>query len=543
MANKPEVEAAWWRGAVLYQVYPLSFCDSNGDGYGDLPGLISRLDYIAALGVDGIWISPFYPSPMKDFGYDVSDYCGIDPRFGTLADFDRMIARAHTLGLKVIIDQVWSHSSDAHPWFRNSRSSVDAKYSDWYIWKDAQPDGTPPNNWLAVFGGGAWTWEPRRRQYYLHHFLPSQPQLNLRNEKVLAALFEAAAFWLDRGVDGFRLDAIDHAFHDEKLSDNPPRGHKETPVKPYAFQQHLHDMMQPEMTGFLERIRAFTDRWPGRVLLGEVSAEGDSLRRSARYTDGRHKRLHTAYALGFMRRDFTPEVFRDAIRELQEEGEGWITWAFSNHDVVRAVTRWGASAEPMSFARLLMALLLTLRGNACLYQGEELGLPEPELAFDDLRDPYGIAFWPEFRGRDGSRTPIPWQENAPHAGFSSAERTWLPLPAEHRALAVDRQERDPASLLHSWRRFLRWRKSHPALVEGNLEILASPASVLAFDRSRANERILAAFNFAPEAVRMPLPPGCRALAGHGFDANLSGQELVLPGHGVFFGSFERRQTP
>jgi alpha-glucosidase len=263
MANKPQVEAAWWRGAVLYQVYPLSFCDSNGDGYGDLPGLISRLDYIAALGVDGIWISPFYPSPMKDFGYDVSDYCGVDPRFGTLADFDRMIARAHTLGLKVIIDQVWSHSSDAHPWFRNSRSSVDAKYSDWYIWKDAKPDGTPPNNWLAVFGGGAWTWEPRRRQYYLHHFLPSQPQLNLRNEKVLAALFEAAAFWLDRGVDGFRLDAIDHAFHDEKLSDNPPRNHKETPVKPYAFQQHLHDMMQPEMTGFLERIRAFTDRWPG----------------------------------------------------------------------------------------------------------------------------------------------------------------------------------------------------------------------------------------------------------------------------------------
>ena len=540
--NKPKVEAPWWRGAVLYQVYPLSFCDSDGDGYGDLRGLISKLDYIAALGVDGIWISPFYPSPMKDFGYDVSDYCGVDPRFGTLADFDQTIERAHALGLKIIIDQVWSHSSDAHPWFRNSRSSADVEYSDWYIWKDARPDGTPPNNWLAVFGGGAWTWEPRRRQYYLHHFLPSQPQLNLRNDKVMAALFEAAAFWLDRGVDGFRLDAIDHAFHDEKLRDNPPRSDKETPIKPYAFQQHLYDMMQPEMTRFLERIRAFTDRWPGRVLLGEVSAEGNSLRRSARYTDGGHKRLHTAYALGFMRRDFTPEVFRKAIREVQEEGEGWITWAFSNHDVVRAVTRWGASVEPMSFARLLMALLLSLRGSACVYQGEELGLPEPQLAFDDLRDPYGIAFWPEFRGRDGARTPMPWQQNGPHAGFSSAERTWLPVPPEHRAFAVDRQEGDSASLLHSWRQFLRWRKAHPALVMGELETLASPSSVLAFERSLGTERILAAFNFAPEPVHMPVPPECRALPGHGFEAKLSGRDLVLPGHGVFFGSFERREA-
>ena len=515
--NKPQAKALWWRGAVLYQVYPLSFCDSNSDGYGDLPGLTSKLGYIASLGVDGIWISPFYPSPMKDFGYDVSDYCGVDPRFGTLADFDRMIERAHALGLKIIIDQVWSHTSDAHPWFRNSRSSADAEYSDWYIWKDAKPDGTPPNNWLAVFGGGAWTWEPRRRQYYLHHFLPSQPQLNLRNEKVLAALFEAATFWLDRGVDGFRLDAIDHAFHDESFRDNPPCRHEQTPVKPYAFQQHLYDMMQPEMTGFLERIRAFADGWPERVLLGEVSAEGDSLRRSARYTDGRHKRLHTAYALGFMRRDFTPEVFRQALREVQEEGEGWITWAFSNHDVVRAVTRWGARAEPMSFARLLMALLLSLPGSACIYQGEELGLPEPELAFDDLRDPYGIAFWPEFRGRDGARTPMPWQANAPHAGFSSAERTWLPVPPEHRALAADRQEGDPSSLLKCWRQFLRWRKLHPALVQGEFEIRENSSSVLAFERSLGPERIFAAFNFGPEAAHIPLPAGCRPLTGHGFE--------------------------
>ncbi|HXV22804.1 MAG TPA: alpha-glucosidase [Alphaproteobacteria bacterium] len=539
MAIEHGGRADWWRGAVLYQVYPLSFCDSNGDGFGDLPGLASRLEHIASLGVDGIWVSPFFPSPMKDFGYDVSDFIGVDPRFGTMADFDGMISRAHELGLKVIIDQVWSHTSDAHPWFRDSRSSADAAKADWYVWAEPKPDGTPPNNWLSVFGGGAWNWEPRRRQYYLHHFLPSQPQLNLRNEAVMAALFEAGAFWLDRGVDGFRLDAIDFAFHDLALRDNPARPRPDRPARPFGLQHHLYDMIQPEMFGFLGRIRAFVDRWPERALLGEVSSEGEALHRCALYTDAKGTRLHTAYTLGLMRREFTPEAFHQAITEAEREGDGWVTWAFSNHDVVRAVTRWGAGAGQGSFARMLMALLLSLRGSVCVYQGEELGLPEAELGLEDLRDPYGIAFWPEFRGRDGARTPMPWQEGAPHAGFTTAERPWLPVPSAHHSLALDRQERETDGLVHAWRRFLRWRKIHPALISGSIRMLSGSAPVLAFERGLDGERILAAFNFSACPIRMALPESaCVSLAGHGFEAELSGGELALPAHGVFFGSLE-----
>jgi alpha-glucosidase len=539
MAAQRTDRADWWRGAVLYQVYPLSFCDSNGDGEGDLPGLTSKLEHIASLGVDGIWISPFFPSPMKDFGYDVSDYCGVDPRFGTLADFDRMIALAHALGLKVIIDQVWSHTSDAHPWFRNSRTSAGADKADWYIWADPKSDGTPPNNWLSVFGGSAWSWEPRRRQYYLHHFLSSQPQLNLRNEAVVSALFEAGAFWLDRGVDGFRLDAIDFSFHDPALRDNPPRARADIPAKPFGLQQHVHDMMQPEMPAFLERIRAFTDRWPGRALLGEVSSEGDSLHRCAIYTDAGGTRLHTAYTLGLMRRDFTPAAFREAIFEAEREGDGWVTWAFSNHDVVRAITRWGTCADPVRFSSLLMALLLSLRGSICVYQGEELALPEADLALEDLKDPYGIAFWPEFRGRDGARTPMPWIGEAPHAGFTAAARPWLPVPPAHHGLALDLQEADAGAPLHAWRRFLRWRKAHPALVSGSIRMLPAPEPVLAFERRLGEERLLCAFNFSPRPVRMSLKDlPCAPLAGHGFDAELAGAELALPGHGAFFGTLE-----
>ncbi|MCI0431848.1 MAG: alpha-glucosidase family protein [Rhodospirillales bacterium] len=543
MADAREDRPEWWRGAVLYQVYPLSFYDSNGDGLGDLPGVTQKLDHVASLGVDGIWISPFFPSPMKDFGYDVSDYCGVDPRFGTLADFDRLVARAHALGLKVTIDQVWCHSSDAHSWFRDSRTSSASAKADWYVWADPKPDGTPPNNWLSVFGGSAWTWEPRRRQYYLHHFLPSQPQLNLRNEAVVAALFEVGAFWFDRGVDGFRLDAIDVCLHDPALRDNPPRRRADRPARPFGLQRHLYDMMQPETLAFLERIRAFANRWPERVLLGELSSEEEALRRCAIYSGGAGTRLHTAYTLGLMRRDFTPRDFREAILEAEREGEGWITWAFSNHDVVRAVTRWGTIADRPRFARLLMALLLSLRGSVCIYQGEELGLTEADLTLDDLRDPYGIAFWPEFRGRDGARTPMPWQEAAPHAGFSTASRPWLPVPAAHLELALDRQEADAASPLHALRRFLRWREQHPALVSGSIHLLAAPDTVLAFERRLEEERILAAFNFSPKAIRMTLPdPACRPLPGHGFEALIEGGGLVLPGHCAFFGALDPK-TP
>src|SRR4051812_15880965 len=266
------IDPDWWRGAVIYQIYPWSFADSDGDGIGDLRGITARLDHVARLGVDAIWIAPFFTSPMQDFGYDVSDYCAVDPRFGTLADFDALIARAHALGLKVLIDQVWSHSSNQHPWFRASRASRDNPHADWYVWADPRPDGSPPNNWLSVFGGGAWTWEPRRRQYYLHHFLPGQPQLDLRNPAALQALLDAGAFWLDRGVDGFRLDAIDFALHDPLLRDNPPRERAPgapLPLKPFGFQEHVHDMMHADTPALMERIRGLMDRYPGRTTVAE----------------------------------------------------------------------------------------------------------------------------------------------------------------------------------------------------------------------------------------------------------------------------------
>src|SRR5258706_5246173 len=292
------VREEWWRGAVIYQIYPRSFCDSNGDGIGDLRGIAQRLDHVAELGVDAVWIAPFFASPMKDFGYDVSDYCAVDPTFGTLADFDALLARAHALGLKVIIDQVWSHTSDQHAWFADSRLRPTSSKADWYVWADPRPDGSPPNNWLSVFGGGAWTWEPRRRQYYLHHFLSSQPQLNLRNEAVWDALFEVAAFWLDRGVDGFRLDAVDYMIHDVQLRDNParPPTDGQVPLKPFRLQHHVHDMMQPEILPALERIRRFVDQYPDTVTLGEVSSEPGSVERCGLYTGG-GQRLHMAYTL------------------------------------------------------------------------------------------------------------------------------------------------------------------------------------------------------------------------------------------------------
>jgi alpha-glucosidase len=534
------VRGEWWRGAVIYQIYPRSYCDSNGDGVGDLRGIADRLDHIAELGVDAIWIAPFFASPMKDFGYDVSDYCAVDPAFGTLDDFDALLARAHGLGLKVIIDQVWSHTSDQHAWFADSRVRRESAKSDWYIWADPRPDGTPPNNWLSVFGGGAWTWEPRRRQYYLHHFLPTQPSLNLRNPAVWDALFEIASFWLDRGVDGFRLDAIDFMIHDAALRDNParPPADGQMPLKPFRLQRHEHDMMQPEILDALARIRRFMDRYPGTVTLGEVSSEPGSVERCGIYTGAGGRRLHMAYTLGLLKHEFSSGFVRRAIAEAESADlEGWLCWAFGNHDVERVVSRWSANHPSAAFARLLAALQLSLRGSICLYQGEELGLPEAELAHDELRDPYGIAFYPEFRGRDGCRTPMPWRADLSHAGFTDAAQPWLPVPDSHRRRAVDCQHGDPESVLNAWRRLLAWRRQHPALVHGDLHLLEVPDPLVAFERATRGERLLAVFNLSDRAVELPrhlMRPEWRILDDHGFDHALSEGALVLPAYGAMF---------
>jgi alpha-glucosidase len=488
-----ETSTPWWRGAVIYQIYPLSFADSNGDGWGDLRGVLEHLDYVASLHVDAIWLSPFFRSPMRDFGYDVACHTDVDPLFGTLADADAVIAKAHRLGLKVILDQVWSHTSDQHPWFRASAASRRDDKADWYIWADAQPDGTPPNNWLSVFGGSAWTWEPRRRQYYLHHFLSSQPKLNLRNPAVLDAVLATGRFWLERGVDGFRLDAVDFMAHDPALHSNPalPPPDGVVPTKPFGLQHHVHDMLHPDALDIMARIRALTDQYPGTVTLGEISSQPGAFDRIATYTEP--GRLHLGYTLRLLRGECSASLFETALHEAAAGmAGGGQCWAFGNHDVVRLASRWGGGDPAAS--RALMVLLGSLPGPVCLYQGDELGLPEADLEQDQLRDPFGIAYWPEFRGRDGSRTPMPW-----HAGtLAEGAVPWLPIPDAHRALAVDRQEHDPYSSLAGWRHFLKWRRSLPVLVQGGIEAIRRDGEVLSFERVLGEERLLCVFNLSAE---------------------------------------------
>lgn len=536
-------ESDWWRGSIIYQVYLPSFRDSGGDGIGDLRGLCESLDYIAELGVAAIWISPFYRSPMRDFGYDVADHCSVDLSFGTLDDFDQLIARAHGLGLRVLIDQVWPHTSSDHRWFRASAASRSGAEADWYIWADPRADGAPPNNWLSVFGGSAWRWGPTRRQYYLHHFLPSQPKLNLRNEEVLQALFANAQFWLDRGVDGFRLDAMDFFLHDEELRDNPPRTHPTDaqPWNPFRRQRHVYDMAHPDTDGLVQRLRQFIDGYRNSVLLGELSSEAGAIRRAVAITGS--QRLHMAYALGMMKSPFTAEAFRRALAEavLEKNGTGSFCWAFSNHDVSRVVSRWNPEAsESLAFLRLQSTLLLCLPGSVCLFQGEELGLPDARLSLDQIRDPFGLAFAPAYLGRDAARTPLPWQATALNLGFSSAQRTWLPVAPEHAALAVDRQMGDPQSALAWYRRMIAWRKRHPALVTGELELIGVPEPALAFARRGTSESILACFNLAAEAIELRLSdlPQFRCLDEPGFTAASGGEWLSLPPFGIAIGVIE-----
>ena len=502
----------WWRGGVIYQIYPRSYQDSNADGIGDLPGITARLEHIAKLGADGIWLSPFFKSPMKDFGYDVSDYCDVDPMFGTLADFKALVERAHALGLKVMIDQVLSHSSDQHPWFVESRASRDNPKADWYIWADAKSDGNPPNNWLSIFGGSAWQWDTRRCQYYMHNFLTSQPDLNFHHPEVQQALLDSVKFWLDLGVDGYRLDTANFYFHDQQLRDNPPRGEPPrdnpdpavNPFNPYAWQWHQFDKSRPENLPFLQKLRALLDQYPDTTMVGEIG-DDDGLARVAEYTSGGDK-LHMAYCFDLLGEPHSAPFLQGVLQRFTEVvGDGWPCWALSNHDCVRSATRWGGVQPDPRLLRLAAAFQVSLRGTVCLYQGEELGLPEANVAFEDLQDPYGITMWPEYKGRDGCRTPMPWQGDAPHAGFSDASRTWLPLDAAHRALAVDQQAGKAGSLLGYFTQLLAWRKQQPALIHGSMTVWPSHPQVLVFEREHQGQRVLCAFNFsdAPALIELP----------------------------------------
>ena len=504
-ASRPRPQ--WWRGAAIYQIYPRSFADSNGDGIGDLPGITAHLDYVASLGVDAIWLSPFFTSPMKDFGYDVSDYCNVDPMFGTLQDFDRLLERAHALGLRVIIDQVFSHTSDQHPWFQSSRSNRTNSRADWYVWADPKPDGSPPSNWQSVFGGPAWAWDARRGQYYLHNFLTEQPDLNVHNPAVQNALLECARFWLDRGVDGFRVDAIDYAMHDPALNDNPPApADGRIRTRPIDFQHPRHNKSHPDIVRFVERIRALIDTYGGdRFTVAEVGGENGEPTMKA-FTAG-DRRFHTAYGFNFLYADqLTPALVRSALEAWPDEsGVGWPSWAFSNHDAPRAVSRWASPAEREALAQLGLLLLVSLRGNIFVYQGEELGLPQAEVAFEDLKDPEAIANWPLTLGRDGARTPMPWNSQDHHCGFTTG-RPWLPVAQAHSCLAVDAQEANGNSPLHVTRRLIATRNRFAALRTGRQRVTEASGEVLVFYREVDGERIVCVFNFGGTTRVLPSGP-------------------------------------
>ncbi|WP_349371617.1 alpha-amylase family glycosyl hydrolase [Salinarimonas sp.] len=493
-------EATWWRHAVVYQIYPRSFQDSNGDGIGDLAGIARRLDHLVTLGVDAVWISPIYPSPMKDFGYDVSDYRGVDPLFGTLADFDALVAAAHGRGLKVLMDFVPSHTSDEHPWFRESRSSRESPKRDWYVWADPGTDGGPPNNWLSEFGGPAWSLDAATGQYWLHIYLREQPALNWRNPAVQEAMLDVMRFWFDRGVDGFRVDAVEHLVPDARLRSNPPDPHWRPPMQEARALHRAFTAHQPEVFDAARAMRRVAREYePERLLIGE--AYGTLPEVMAYYGGEGLDGFQLPFNFQLIFADWRAETIAglvDAYEAALPEG-AWPNWVLGNHDRPRIAGRVGPAQ-----ARVAAMLLLTLRGTPTIYQGDELGMVDvpipPELVHDPMeKNAPGQGF-----GRDPVRTPIPWEEG-PTAGFTTGA-PWLPIGG---AAPVAAQARDPGSMLALIRRLAALRRAEPALALGAYRTLSAADDVLVFERRHGARRIVVALNFA-DAPR-PLAEGGRVL--------------------------------
>jgi alpha-glucosidase len=511
----PPLDPDWWQTGVVYQIYPRSFADSTGDGVGDLPGIVDHLDHLAGdggLGVDALWLSPIYPSPGLDGGYDVSDHAAIDPLFGTMADFDRLVAEAHDRGIRVVLDLVLNHTSDRHPWFEASRAGRSGPKADWYIWRD--PAGldrrgrpVPPNNWVSFFGGSAWAWEPARGQFYLHTFLPQQPDLNWRAPGVREAQFAMVRGWLARGVDGFRLDVFNALMKAESLASNPPA--RRVARRPWDRQLHVNDKDQAELVPLLEAFRAILDEEPGRMSVGELFA-GD-VTQAAALTRPRH----LVFDFELIERPWTAAAFRGAIeRRLTAFGERWPTVVLSNHDQSRHVTRFMRSlgrqdqATQDALAKAAAVLLLTLRGTAFLYYGEELGMPDVAVPRDRIRDlPALRASWQfPWWNRDQCRSPMPWT-GGPGVGFTTGP-PWLPVIPDAATRNVAAEAADRQSVLATYRRILAVRRSLPALHRGDLTLVsAGDEDVLAWLRVHDDQRALVVINFRPEVRRARLPDG------------------------------------
>ena len=532
---EPPAPPDWWRGAILYEVYWRSFLDSNGDGVGDLTGVRAKLDYIADLGADAIWLAPFYASPQEDFGYDIVDARSVDALAGTMNDFLELIEAAHDRDLKVVLDFIPIHTSNQHPWFIASRRDRENDRADWYIWADGASDGGPPNNWLSSFGGSAWTWEPRRSQYYYHPFLPCQPGLNLRTPETLEAVLGDMRFWLDHGVDGFRLDAVQCLACDPALRSNPPTASDGSPIllgggphNPFRKQLHLFDRDVPEAIPIIERMRAVIDEYDGeRVLIGE-RADVDSSRAAEKYTVN-GKRFHAVYDFDLIncRQEEMAGIVKLRDNHLRT---GWVYNVFTNHDSIRALTNMAPLAKTpeqrRQAAKMLLFLQFTLKGGGALFQGEELGLPQPKLPRSALRDPWGINLWPDFEGRDGVRTPMPWQGAAAHAGFSEAE-PWLPLGEGHAEAAVDRQAGDKNSVLCFARAFFRWRKRQPLILRGGEKILDEQAPLVVYDRYAGQDRLRCIVNLSPQTRLHPHDDAWRALSAPGCSQAASSHGVEL----------------
>ncbi len=500
------VKQAWWQRGVIYQIYPRSFNDTSGNGIGDLQGIIAKLDYLNdgtpdSLGIDAIWISPFYPSSMADFGYDVSDYCDVDPLFGDLAAFDRLVAEAHRRGIKVIIDYVPNHSSDRHPWFVESRSSRANPKRDWYIWRDPRPDGGLPNNWGSAFGGPAWSWDEGSGQYYLHQFLKEQPELNWRNPQLRAAMMEVLRFWLERGVDGFRMDVVSMIVKDAELRDNPPDPQADPALPPneiYRRQLHLYNEDQNEVHGILRDFRRLLANYQDRCLIGEVLDYG--LSRWVRYYGPDGSELHLPFNFRLMKQPWRAQVIRSSVDELEVIllPFAWPNYVLGSHDVPRLASRL-APAQ----ARVAAMLLLTLRGTPTLYYGDELGLENGLIPSDKLQDPQGLRLGAQ-RSRDPARTPMQW-DGGPQAGFSVAQ-PWLPVSADYRVRNVAAQSADPSSLLNLYRRLLWYRRARPCLQGGSYRALdAGSNDCFLYLREHPSQRCLVALNFSGRVRHLTIP--------------------------------------
>ncbi len=487
----------WWQSGIIYQIYPRSFQDTNGDGVGDLRGIIQRLDYLTWLGVDAIWLSPVFPSPMADFGYDVSNYVDIDPLFGTLDDMEELIAKAHERNIRVILDFVPNHTSDEHPWFIESASSRDSPKRDWYIWRDPEAGGGAPNNWLSSFGGSAWTYHEPTGQYYHHHFLPKQPDLNWRNPEVVEAMLDAMRFWLDRGVDGFRLDVIWLIIKDEEFRNNPVNPDFEPHEPPHHRLLATYTTDRPEVHSIIAKMRSLIDSYDERMMVGEIYLPVEKL---VTYYGAHGSGVHLPFNFQLITLPWNARKLADAIDQYEAAlpPHGWPNWVLGNHDQPRLATRVGLEQN-----RVAAMLLLTLRGTPTIYYGEEIGMTNVPIPPDRVQDPFeknvpGIGV-----GRDPQRTPMQWT-SGPNAGFTEGD-PWLPISADSETVNVERQRDDPGSLLSLYRRLIDLRQSQPALSIGSYRPIPAEGDVLAYMRLKGETRLLIALNLGPEPATLSPP--------------------------------------